>query len=359
MSWNFARELQRLGPSRRDTPVSLAAARSYCAWVTRTHYENFSVASVLVPRRLLPHFHAVYAYCRWADDLADETGDDATSLLQWWRGELQHLTPLSPGGEGPGVRGIFTSLSPGGEGPGVRGIFTPLSPGGEGPGVRGKSLPNQIRSESGVKSLPLTPNPSPPGERGVRGHPIMIALHETITRYNIPITPFENLLTAFEQDQTITCYDTYHQLLNYCKNSANPVGHIVLYLFQCYTPERAYYSDKICTGLQLANFWQDVARDYAIGRIYIPKEDRDRFNVNSELIRFEVERTSQLFDEGKALLPMLPREARLPIELFLRGGLAILDAIRKIDYNVWQQRPILSKSDKAKLIVKTLLRRPV
>lgn len=194
----------------------------------------------------------------------------------------------------------------------------------------------------------------------------MVALRETIRTFDIPLSLFKNLLVAFEHDQTIKDYDTFVQLLGYCRNSANPVGHLVLYLFRCYTPERAILSDKICTGLQLANFWQDVARDHEIGRIYIPKDDRQRFDVKEfdssqfrALIRFEVERTALLFDEGKALLPMLPRDARWPIELFLRGGLAVLDAIRRIEYDVWQRRPTVTKSDKAKLIVKTLLRRPV
>jgi hypothetical protein len=200
MPWDFAAELARWGPGRRDTPVSPNLARSYCARVARTHYENFTVASALLPRRLVPHFHAVYAYCRWADDLADEAR--SPELLGWWRSELLAMYAGQP------------------------------------------------------------------------RHPVMVALRGTVMRFAIPPGPFLSLLTAFEQDQWVTEYGSFADLLGYCRNSANPVGHLVLYLFGCFTPDRAALSDEVCTGLQLANFWQDVGRDLDIGRVYLPREDR-------------------------------------------------------------------------------------
>ena len=212
MPWDFAAELRRYGPRSADTPMSPAAARSYCARVARSHYENFAVASVLLPRRLVPHVHAVYAYCRWADNLADETagGQESLDLLGWWRRQL--LTCY---------------------------IGTPR-------------------------------------------HPVMIALHETVRRFAIPVKPFLNLLVAFEQDQRVTRYETFDDLLGYCRNSANPVGRVVLYLYGCFSPERAALADEVCTGLQLANFWQDVARDFDKGRVYLPAEDRRRFGYSDE-----------------------------------------------------------------------------
>ena len=114
---------------------------------------------------------------------------------------------------------------------------------------------------------------------GEARHPVMIALAETVETYSIPIGPFEALISAFEQDQDVAEYETYPQLLDYCERSANPVGHLVLYLGRSFDEGNARLSDRTCTALQLANFWQDVARDLAIGRIYLPREDRDRFGV--------------------------------------------------------------------------------
>jgi squalene synthase HpnC len=300
MAWNFARELDRWGPRSGDTPVSLAAARAYCAHVSKTHYENFTVVSLLLPRRLVRHFHAVYAYCRWSDDLADETagGEEALGLIEWWRTELLACYDGAP------------------------------------------------------------------------RHPVMIALRETIRRFNIPPRPFLELLIAFEQDQRVKRYDTFEQLLGYCTCSANPVGHLVLMLFECFNAERAVLSDEVCTGLQLANHWQDVARDFAIGRVYLPAEDRTRFGYTDadlaarrctpqfrELMRFEVDRAHQFFTRGAKLLPLLPREARIDVDLFIRGGRAILDAIARLDYDVWTRRPEVSKLVKGKLLLGALARR--
>ena len=183
--------------------------------------------------------------------------------------------------------------------------------------------------------------------RGETRHPVMIALSETVERYGIPIEPFELLISAFEQDQTVSEYQTFEQLLDYCKRSANPVGHLVLHVAGAFTPENVRLADATCTALQLANFWQDVARDLAIGRIYLPREDRIRFGCSdsdlragvftpafARLMKFEVERTRDLFAEGRALVARMPRALAIDVDLFSRGGLAILDAIEARGFDV-------------------------
>jgi squalene synthase HpnC len=300
MNNGFAKDLARLGPDRSYPPWQRSAAWTYCGRLARSHYENFSVASLLLPRRLLRHFHAVYAYCRWADDLADEAGGGprALALLHWWREEL-------------------------------------------------------LRCYEGVPR-----------------HPVLIALRETIRQFHIPPKPFLDLLFAFEQDQLVKRYRTYAQLLDYCCNSANPVGHLVLYLCEAYDEERAALADHVCTALQLANFWQDVARDFAMGRVYLPEEDRRRFGYSdadlsarrftrafAELMRFEVDRTRDLFYRGFPLIERLPPPLRPDVELFVRGGLGILRKIERGGYNVWARRPVLAKWEKGVFLLGALYRR--
>ncbi|MCE9564252.1 MAG: squalene synthase HpnC [Planctomycetes bacterium] len=301
MVWDFASELQRFGPTTSPAQkAGLSAAHAYCAHVTRSHYENFTVVSVLLPRRLIRHFNAVYAYCRWSDDLADETsgGTETLRLLDWWRDELLSCYDGQP------------------------------------------------------------------------RHPVTVALRETIRRFDIPPEPFLNLLIAFTQDQHVKRYETFDQLVAYCRNSANPVGQLVLYLFDCFDAKRAALSDEVCTGLQLANFWQDIVRDYAISRVYLPVEDLNRFGVSEtniaekqftpqfqELMRFEVERARGYFDRGAALLPLLPRVARVDVDLFVRGGRAILSTIERSGHDVLSHRPEVSKFEKLKLFLGALLTR--
>ena len=191
----------------------------------------------------------------------------------------------------------------------------------------------------------------------------MVALGETIRRFDIPPEPFLNLLTAFEQDQRVKQYDTFEQLLGYCRNSANPVGHLVLYLFECFDAERAALADEVCTGLQLANFWQDVARDFAIGRVYIPGEDRRRFgypdedlearrftSAFAELMRFEVERTRGLFARGLPLADRVNRRVAREVRMFASGGLTILERLEQSGYSPVERRPRLSARDKLRLL---------
>jgi squalene synthase HpnC len=300
MEKGFAQELARYGPTTRRQRPSQAEAQMYCSQLARTHYENFSVASLLLPRPLQRHFHTVYAWCRWADDLGDEVGggEKALELLAWWRRELLACYDGTP------------------------------------------------------------------------SHPVTVALADTVRRFGIPPKPFLDLLVAFEQDQRVNRYQTFEQLRDYCRHSANPVGHLVLYLCGCFDPERAALSDRICTALQLANFWQDVGRDLDIGRVYLPEEDRQRFGYGdadlkarrftpafAELLRFEVARTRELFDSGSPLIDRMPGPLQADIGLFIAGGRAILDKIERQGFDVWTSRPTLSKWEKGRLLVGFLWRR--
>jgi squalene synthase HpnC len=300
MNDSFARELARFGPDSRHPPVGLAQAQAYCRALTHAHYENFTVASLLLPRHLAKHFHAVYAYCRWADDLADETGGGhrALGLLRWWRDQLLDCYA------------------------------------------------------------------------GRASHPVMVALGGTVQRFAIPREPFLDLLYAFEQDQLVKRYQTYEQLLGYCRYSANPVGRLVLYLCECYNDMNSCLADRICTALQLANFWQDVARDYDIGRVYLPAEERERFGYTSAmlaaqqftpefaaLLRSLVERTRAMFQHGLPLVERVRADVQFDIDLFIRGGLATLRKIERQGYNVWHSRPSLAKWEKAVLVGRAVGRR--
>jgi squalene synthase HpnC len=278
--------------------VALPTARAYCRALARANYENFLVASVLVPRELRQPMYDVYAYCRWADDLADEAGDPARGLagVRWWREELCSCYAGEP------------------------------------------------------------------------QHPVFIALGETIEQFDLPMAPFDDLLTAFEQDQTVTRYPTYDDLLGYCRYSADPVGRLVLMLFGYQDEERMQLSDRTCTALQLANFWQDVARDLERGRIYLPLADMERFGYSEEellartendafrrLLRFQVERTRELFREGAALCSLVRRRLRLEIDMFSQGGLLVLRMIEQQGYNVLSSRPAISKGQQAGLFLRRLI----
>jgi squalene synthase HpnC len=294
MSASFAADLARYGPTADYPPVLLPAARRFCRSFTLRHRENFTVASLLLPRPLLRHFFAVYAWCRWADNLADETGGGAFALplLRWWRSATLEMYQRPP------------------------------------------------------------------------QHPILLALRETVERFAIPPQPFLDLLFAFEQDQLVKRYQTYEQLLAYCRHSANPVGHLVLYLLDAYDAERAALADFTCTALQLANFWQDVARDYNdLGRVYLPAADRRFFGYTeddlvqrhftpqfAELMRYQIERTRDLFYRGLPLVDRVPAAARVEVELFTEGGLAVLRGIERVNYNVWRTRPTVSAWEKGTLL---------
>jgi squalene synthase HpnC len=206
--------------------------------------------------------------------------------------------------------------------------------------------------------------------RGEATHPVFIALRPTIEEFAIPCQPFEDLLSAFEQDQHVREYESFEALRDYCCRSADPVGRIILYLCGSFSEPNAAWSDSICTGLQLANFWQDVARDFDIGRVYLPRKSRLRFGYTDndlanrvtnapfvELMQFEVARARHYLSAGWPLVDVLPGRLRLDIDLFVRGGLRTLDRIERIGYRVWQTRPVLTKLDIARLVFGSLVRR--
>jgi squalene synthase HpnC len=280
-----------------DHPPTLEEARAWCRRLAETHYENFHVASWFLPRRLRPHFHAIYAYCRVSDDLGDEVGnpEQSLALLDLWGEELDACY------------------------------------------------------------------------RGETRHPVFVALAETIRACDIPKEPFADLLVAFRQDQTVTRFPTMADVLGYCRYSANPVGRIVLYACGYRDPERFALSDQTCSALQLANFWQDVRVDYAKNRIYFPLEDMQRFGIDEatianarftpqfrELMRYEVDHARTMFHAGLPLIGKVDRELALDLDLFSRGGLEILCAIERQDYNVLSARPAISKTRKASLLLRAL-----
>ena len=199
-------------------------------------------------------------------------------------------------------------------------------------------------------------------------HPVFVALAETVRKFEIPRNEFADLLTAFRQDQSVSRYETFDELLGYCRYSANPVGHLVLYLCGYRGPERQLLSDYTCTALQLANFWQDVSADFAKGRIYLPLEDLRRFGVSEEVIRddentsafcemikFEVERAREWFTQGMPLIAKVDRALATDIELFSRGGEEILNAIERQHYAVLGRRPAISKARKLALVARAAL----
>jgi squalene synthase HpnC len=287
-------QLGHLGlAGRTGKRYSAREAADYCRQLARSHYENFTVASWLLPRRLLPHFYSIYAYCRWADDLADETGDPQRSLelLDAWQDELERCYA------------------------------------------------------------------------GEAEHPVFVALGPTIRQFDIPREPFLRLLNAFRQDQEKTRYATHDEVLTYCRDSANPVGRLVLYLGECHDEECGELSDSICTGLQLINFCQDIARDWAKGRIYLPADVLARAGCSEATfargvadepfraaLEQEVQRAEDYLHRGQPLIERMPRELRVDIALFAAGGLAIAQAIRAIDFDVWRMRPTLSKPHQLRLL---------
>lgn len=278
---------------------SLEEAAQYTRWLARTHYENFHVATWLLPRRLHQDFFNLYAYCRWADDLADEIGDTSESLrlLGWWRGELEAMYA------------------------------------------------------------------------GRASHAVFVALRQTVERHALPMEPLADLIRAFVEDQKVTRYRNWEDLYGYCRYSANPVGRLVLHLCGYRDQERQQLSDATCTGLQLANFWQDVSMDLDKGRVYLPLEVLARHGCGLEdvlarratgafraAMREAVEVARRWFREGLPLARLVDRRLAVDIELFSRGGLRILDKIEQQDYDVLARRPAISRVERVRLLAGTLLR---
>jgi squalene synthase HpnC len=274
---------------------TLGEAEAYTRWLSTHHYENFHVVSFLLPKELHQDFYNVYAFCRWADDLGDEIADQAEALrlLGWWRGLLLDATE--------------------------------------------------------------------------DWHPVFVALRGTIARRKLPMVCFENLIDAFVHDQTVKRYRNWDEVLAYCVNSANPVGRLVLALCGYHDEERARWSDFTCTGLQLANFWQDVRVDVDKGRIYLPLDLLERHGVREEDV-LELRQSPQFeaamreavgyargyFERGLPLIPTLDARLSLDIELFSRGGLAILDKIEGTGYKVLDARPKIGKGERVFLLLRVL-----
>ena len=282
---------------------TLKEARAWCTHLAETHYENFHVASWFLPEKLRPHFHAIYAYCRVSDDLGDEVGDPRQSLalLDQWNEELDACYS------------------------------------------------------------------------GIARHPVFVALAETIQACGIPKEPFADLLVAFKQDQVVSRYENREELLRYCRFSANPVGRLVLYTCGYSDLERFKLSDATCSALQLANFWQDVSPDLINrNRIYLPKEAMARFDVSEQAIRDDIASgkaspafqalladqvgwARTLFAEGLPLISMVSSDLALDLELFNRGGLAILNSIERCNFDVLKSRPSLSKISKLTLAYRAVV----
>ncbi|KRA02333.1 MAG: squalene synthase HpnC [Achromobacter sp.] len=271
------------------------------------HYENFPVASLLLPRRLRGAVTDIYRFARAADDIADEgsaTDEERLAQLAAFRTEL-HRIGAEPGT--PPAAGL----------PPLSDIFAPLA--------------------------------------------------QTIARHQLPITPFYDLLSAFEQDLTVKRYEDYATLMDYCSRSANPVGRLMLHLFEASTPQNLTESDAICTGLQQVNFWQDVRVDWHKHRVYLPQEDLRRHGVSDEdlaacrltpawreLMAFQVDRTRALLHFGAPLARRLPGRIGLELRLVVQGGLRVLERIEASGYDVFMNRPELGAKDWAIMLWRSI-----
>lgn len=279
----------------------LDRAYEFCEKIARSHYENFPVGSVLIPRRLRKPVYAIYAFARIADDFADEghgegyTQRERLDLIEEWRLMLR-------------------------------------------------------QSESGVAR-----------------HPVFVALADTRTEFDLPLTLFEDLLSAFAQDVTVNCYEGFGQLLDYCRRSANPIGRLILLLFGYRDDERLRWSDEICSALQLANHWQDVAIDLEKDRVYLPEEDLSRFDLTiddlrtqriderfTRVMKFEVDRAREMFVRGKPLCTSVRGRLGLELRSVWLGGMRILERIEENGYNVFKHRPVITSSDKITILLRAL-----
>jgi squalene synthase HpnC len=266
------------------------------------HYENFPVASLLLPRGMRPHIAAVYAFARAADDFADE-GDlppeERLRLLDGWRRRLRHAASGSRFPERPVEEG---------EPPGTVDLF--------------------------------------------------IALGATIRRKSLPVEPFEDLLSAFRQDVTVRRYDTWEALFDYCRRSANPIGRIVLRIAGYRDGRLDPLSDSMCTALQLANFWQDLAIDVERGRLYLPAETLARYDASEadlaegrltagwkQSLAEAIRRTRAGFDEGRPICDQVRGRFRYELRATWLGGVRILDRIEAAGYDVMTRRPTIGLAD--------------
>ena len=266
--------------------TSEAAADAYCLMLANQHYENFTVASKILPAPLRVHLARIYAFCRTTDDLGDESRGDGIDRLSAWRQQVQQM---------------FESAA------------TPI-------------------------------------------HPVLIALNRTVKQFDMTDEPFLDLIAANVQDQSVSEYQTWDELLAYCQWSAAPVGRMVLNVFGVNNQRAIKLSDDVCIGLQLANFAQDVKRDREIGRTYLVQQDIREHGI-AGAVREHCHRALSLLASGRELETMVPPRLSIQLSLYRLGGEAIVSAVRETGYRTDQTRPRVSNKDKVKIIAVALLRR--
>ena len=288
-------------------PLNLQEAYDRCEQSAKAHYENFPVASRLLPAKLRPHVAAIYAFARTADDFADEPGyhsGERMRLLRDWRAKLH-----SP-------------------------------------------------SRSGVSA----------GQGRSGDDAIFIALHDTIDRFSMPLQLFDDLLNAFVQDVGTTRYSTWADVLDYCRQSANPVGRLVLRLNGYHDDRLDAASDAVCTALQLTNFWQDLAIDWSRGRLYVPEEiwrahHAEVTSLDAQLMTPQWKaaladcslRTRELFQRGRPVCDGVSGRLRYELRATWLGGMRILDRLDRASYDVFRLRPKLGAPDALVIAWETLL----
>lgn len=281
-------------------PADLTESRRRTSRLAKSHYENFLVSSILLPKPMRQPFYDVYAFCRTADDAADESPSTAMACEKLSR----------------------------------------------------------LREELAAMF------------KGDARSALFVALHQTVCELNLPQGPFDDLIDAFEQDQSKVRYENDEQLLNYCRRSANPVGRIVLAMAGADDEDNVNKSDRICTGLQLINFWQDIARDFSIGRVYVPAErmrnhgvsenDLDQSRSNEHvlaMVRQLNQWAKEHFSPAEDLADSVPDWLSPSIRLFAGGGLATCDAIERAGFEVLQRRPVVRRRTQAAMILRTFAER--
>jgi squalene synthase HpnC len=318
----------------------LTRAYAHCERLAREHYENFPVASRLLPPAMRPHIAAIYVFARTADDFADAPGipdRERLTLLDQWGVWLSPGSDLDFCAVGSDVSTAGSDLD-----------FC--------------AAPQESRSDPKMQKSRSDP---------VGAKLIFTALHNTIAQHRLPVTLFEDLLSAFKQDVTTKRYATWADLLDYCRRSANPVGRLVLRVAG-YDDERLNgASDAVCTALQLTNFWQDLQSDWSIGRLYVPREDRDRVGAREEdlarntltaewrsVLRSLSHRTRDLFAAGRSVCDGVRGRLRWELRLTWLGGSRILDKLERSEFDVFRSRPALSAADAPGLVRDAILWRP-
>ena len=284
---------------------NLDDAYNFCRKVTTSHYENFPVGSILIPKKYRPYFFSVYTFSRLADDIADELDDESSET------KIEALTKLSE---------LIQSFQP--------------------------SASN-------------------------KNNPLLWALSDTMERKELPQEPFQKLIKAFIMDSEFVQPENMEDNINYCKYSANPVGEIVLRIFDNYNPTTAPLSDSICTGLQLVNFWQDISTDKLKNRLYIPKETLRKFGLDEKMLFGDAPKvnldaclkdiydfTEKFFIFGVELIKYLEnKRLKLEIALTVEGGKMILDKVKKTGVGIVRTRPKLGKTDILKIFINLVFRK--